>query len=91
MKRLCAIVTILLLVISLGANCYAAVSTYDKVESVITASDGSSAVNSVNVEDEEVPEGSALPKTGGIPSEVFYSVGAIMIISAVIISRKKAQ
>ncbi len=32
-----------------------------------------------------------LPKTGGIPAEVFYAAGAVLVAAALILSRKKAK
>lgn len=32
-----------------------------------------------------------LPKTGGIPAEVFYAAGAVFVAAALILSRKKAK
>ena len=41
---------------------------------------------------EAVPGGdAALPKTGGIPAETFYAAGALIVLAALIISRKKVK
>ena len=41
---------------------------------------------------EAVPGGdAALPKTGGIPAETFYVAGALIVLAALIISRKKVK
>ena len=41
---------------------------------------------------EVVPGGdAALPKTGGIPAETFYAAGALIVLAALIISRKKVK
>lgn len=45
--------------------------------------------SSLTVADESTPQ--ALPKTGGIPEEAFYAVGALLIISAIILSMKKTK
>lgn len=42
-----------------------------------------------SVTDEVVPKGDALPKTGGIPAEAFYAAGALFVVAALIISKKK--
>lgn len=41
------------------------------------------------VDTETIPAG--LPKTGGIPAETFYVAGALFIVAALILSRKKAK
>jgi LPXTG-motif cell wall-anchored protein len=41
---------------------------------------------------EVTPGGDArLPKTGGIPAETFYSAGALIVLAALILSRKKVK
>jgi len=46
----------------------------------------------IEVEDEEPvkADATALPKTGGIPAEIFYSAGALLIVGALILSIKKS-
>ena len=46
-------------------------------------------VSSLILADESVPK--ALPKTGGVPEEAFYAVGAILIIGALVILTKKTK
>jgi LPXTG-motif cell wall-anchored protein len=43
----------------------------------------------VDILEEELPE--ALPQTGGIPAEVFYIIGGICIISAVLLLSRKSK
>ena len=52
-------------------------------------SDKSGASSSVTVADETTPK--ALPKTGGIPAEGFYAVGALLVIGAVVILMRKPK
>lgn len=40
---------------------------------------------------EVVPGGGVLPKTGGIPAETFYAAGALIVLVALILSRKKVK
>jgi LPXTG-motif cell wall-anchored protein len=44
------------------------------------------------ITDEATPGGSAkLPKTGGIPAELFYVVGGLLIVSALLITVKRSK
>lgn len=47
-------------------------------------------VETIDILEEEPPKADALPATGGIPAEVFYVIGALFIVAALILSRKKA-
>lgn len=45
-----------------------------------------------SISNEAVPGGdAALPKTGGIPAETFYVAGALIVLAAFIVSRKKVK
>lgn len=41
--------------------------------------------------DSSVPKSGELAKTGGVPAVVFYSIGVICIIAALIVSRRKSE
>lgn len=43
---------------------------------------------SATIVDEEAPRGDTLPKTGGIPAEVFYAAGIFIIAVALVILKK---
>lgn len=86
---LVAIFTIMLAIPSLaapdlGAGVTTTANQYDKSN---TNSNKDSSLT--NFEETAVPK--ALPKTGGIPAAAFYVVGGICIVSALLLSRKKAK
>ena len=88
MKKLLCIVLTLVLIVSLGSICFAENvdnSTYDEKSNKIIEKDLVSSV------DEAVPSGSSLPRTGGVPAEAFYAVGALLIVGALVISKKKPK
>lgn len=107
MKKILLILLVLILVFSLSSMCFAATNdnititdeqnagsfVYPDTEGIpegaagITTKSGVS--TSVTLAEEEIPKG--LPRTGGIPEEAFYAVGAILIISALVISMKKSK
>lgn len=47
-------------------------------------------IDTVTIDEETIPQGSSLPKTGGIPAEAFYIGGGLLIVAAVVLARKKA-
>ncbi len=49
-----------------------------------------SSTDVIDIKDEEPPKSEALPKTGGIPAEIFYAAGALLIVVALIISLRKS-
>lgn len=59
-------------------------------EDVAGGGDNGSSTEIIDIMEEEPPKADALPQTGGIPAEVFYGIGALFIIAALILSRKKA-
>ena len=85
MKKLVSIVLTLVLIVSFGIACFA--------ESVddSTYKEKTNQIDRVTSLEEAIPQGSSLPKTGGIPAEAFYAVGAILIVGALIISKKKTK
>lgn len=52
---------------------------YEEIEEELTPE----AAPVIDISDQAVPE--ALPQTGGIPAEVFYIVGGICILSAILL------
>jgi len=58
----------------------------------IPASGTESSVDTVNIGDQSIPQASSLPKTGGIPAELFYAAGGIFVAAALVLTlvRKKA-
>jgi len=48
--------------------------------------------DTVEVGEQTVPAGSSLPKTGGIPAELFYAAGGMFIVAALVLTfaKKKA-
>ena len=102
MKKILLILLTLVLMVNLGSVCFAAQG--DKVVNIEDEENvGAAAYDEqpsiIEVIDEDVAGGSAqtivdedvLPKTGGIPAEAFYVVGALLIVSAMIISKIKAK
>lgn len=88
MKKIILAVLTFVLVVSLGNACFAA----SENQSVGSAEyNQPQATLEENINDEGVPKASALPKTGGIPSEVFYVVGGLLVVSALVISRVTAK
>ena len=84
MKRRVSLLIILLIIVGYVGICYAAPDTverrmYGEAETFIGT--------------EEIPGGSvsSLPKTGGIPAELFYAVGVVLVVSALIISGKRTK
>jgi LPXTG-motif cell wall-anchored protein len=76
-----------------------ATATYLKTENIplgtgITSGTGIASANKtssdVTLADEKTPK-AALPKTGGIPEEMFYVIGALLIVTALILSMKKSK
>lgn len=57
----------------------------------IAGGDSETSAETIEIDEETVPKGDALPKTGGIPAEAFYAAGALIIVAALIISKKKAK
>jgi len=46
--------------------------------------------DTIDFEEEPTPQSATLAKTGGIPAEAFYAIGALCIVAALILSRKKS-
>lgn len=65
-------------------------ATYDEPVTIIDEGAAGGSVDGGNL-NEAVPGGEALPKTGGIPAETFYAAGALIVLAALIISRKKVK
>lgn len=66
-------------------------NTYEDLEDEdIAAGDPDTSFETLDIEDEEPPKADVLPATGGIPAEVFYAIGALLIVVALILFRKKA-
>lgn len=59
-------------------------------EGVARGDNKGTSVETIDIAEEEPPKADALPQTGGIPAEAFYVVGALFIVAALILSRKKA-
>lgn len=59
-------------------------------EDVAGGGDNGSSTEIIDIMEEEPPKADVLPQTGGIPAEAFYVIGALFIIAALILSRKKA-
>jgi LPXTG-motif cell wall-anchored protein len=67
-------------------------NTYEDLEDEdIAAGDPDTSFETVDIEEEEPPKADALPATGGIPAQVFYVIGALFIMAALILFRKKAS
>jgi len=67
-------------------------NTYEELEDEETpASTPETSFETIDIGDEEPPKADALPETGGIPAEVFYAIGALFIVAALILFRKKAS
>lgn len=66
--------------------------TYEDLldEDVALGDNNGTSVETIEIIEEEPPKADALPETGGIPAEAFYVVGALFIVAALILSRKKA-
>jgi hypothetical protein len=79
MKKVISLLLVFTLIFSLASFCFATVTTYDKPKTEVT-SKSVSKTDKVTVADEEIPQGSVLPKTGGIPAEVFYIAGALLVV-----------
>jgi LPXTG-motif cell wall-anchored protein len=107
MKKLLLAILVLVVCVSAGSVCFAATGTGNEnildEGSVGAASyteeladegapqagvDQASGQQQITLE-EEVPK--ALPKTGGIPAEAFYVVGALLIAGALVLSIRKAK
>ncbi len=58
----------------------------------IAAGESKTSTDVVDIGEEEVPKAGSLPDTGGIPAEVFYAAGGLLIVAALILTfaRKKA-
>lgn len=66
--------------------------TYEDLQDEdIAAGDPDTSFETVDIGEEEPPKADALPDTGGIPAEVFYAIGALFIVAALILFRKKAS
>lgn len=85
MKKMISILILGLFLFSITSMCFAATP-----ENVITK-----VYSSEEIQLEDVPKGSAvvsseygLPKTGGIPAEIFYGVGVLLVAAAVVIAVK---
>ncbi len=81
MKKIISILILVFLIISMTGVCFAApvdviIITYEADELILEGLPGAAAVTT------------ALPKTGGIPAEAFYAVGALLILAAGIIAFK---
>ncbi len=67
----------------------------DKIEVIDEKTDKDSGVadlDNTTIVDEETPGGDAkLPETSGIPAELFYVVGGVLIASALLIAVKKSK
>jgi LPXTG-motif cell wall-anchored protein len=72
-----------------NAGSYVYPDTEPNALSAAGATDKSGASSSVIVADETTPK--ALPKTGGIPAEAFYAIGAILVIGALVILMRKPK
>lgn len=59
-------------------------------DEAVPTGDADSSPEIINIAEEEIPKADVLPKTGGIPAEVFYVAGALFIMAALILSVKKA-
>lgn len=46
--------------------------------------------DTIDFEEELTPQSATLAKTGGIPAEAFYAIGALCIVAALLLSRKKS-
>ncbi|NLB79502.1 MAG: LPXTG cell wall anchor domain-containing protein [Clostridiaceae bacterium] len=62
---------------------------YNEDDGETDGESGSSAVV-IDILDEEPPMAEALPKTGGVPAEIFYAAGALLIVVALLISFRKS-
>jgi hypothetical protein len=93
MKKILSLLLIFIIILSFGGYSFAANKTVDPNNEIITYNDeltpGDQANTYETLDDESVARG--LPKTGGIPAEAFYAAGAILIVAALIVSRKKVK
>ncbi len=100
MKKIFLFLLISVLFVSFSSVCFAApndnpVQAAELKEvpnedlAAAAAKDKQSAAKTQDITEEKVPK--ALPKTGGIPSEAFYIVGGLLIVSALAISMKKVK
>ncbi len=66
--------------------------TYEDLQDEdIAAGDPDTSFETIDIGDEEPPKADVLPATGGIPAEAFYVIGALFIVAALILFRKKAS
>lgn len=106
MKKIVCMLLVLVLVFSLTAVAYAVPTVGEMVydEDIIDedvpqgdakdetdTSSGVSDTDTKTIVEEATPGGSALPKTGGIPAELFYVVGGLLIVSALLITLKRSK
>lgn len=107
MKKLLSLFLVLLMIISIGSISFAATAEGGTVisdskvldmpvrnvatETYLQKQGSISRSENATIIDEETPGGAALPKTGGIPAEAFYTVGALFIVAALIVSKKKVK
>lgn len=102
MKRIISLLLTLVIVLMVGSFSFAAAGDTDipdqKVPGATVENVNSATYNqpsrtisgsTIDIQDETVPL--ALPSTGGIPSEAFYVVGALFIVAALILSKKKVK
>lgn len=103
MKKLFSLILIFVFVIASGSISFAENTTtvitekvpgasVDENNEAITVQDElppGNPASAVLIGDEKIPQG--LPKTGGIPAEAFYVAGALLIFTAIIVSRKKVK
>jgi len=65
--------------------------TYEELQDeVVPRGDVDTFTEVIDITEEEIPKGDVLPQTGGIPAEVFYAAGALLIMAALVLSVKKA-
>ncbi len=105
MKKLMSLILTLIFVFMLGTITYAANDGTDVPDTEVPGAptinvtddmypdlfdEDAAGGDTIDIAEEEPPKADALPATGGIPAEIFYLIGALFIVTALILSRKKA-
>jgi hypothetical protein len=93
MKKLFSLILVFIIIFTLGNFSFAAKTKTDTNNEVTTyngeLAGGDKTSSYETLDDETVARG--LPKTGGIPAEAFYAAGAVLVLAALILSRKKVK